>query len=38
LVDFRLLTSVCNAWQRSWTHNLRRVGENYFQPLVGQSS
>jgi len=28
LVGFRLLTSVCNAWQRSRTQNLQRVIEN----------
>jgi len=28
LVDFRLLTSVCNAWQRSWMQNSQRAGTN----------
>ena len=28
LVRFHLLTSVCNAWQRSRTQNLQRVGKN----------
>ena len=28
LTDFRLLTSVCNAWQQSRMQNLRRVGKN----------
>ena len=28
LVGFRLLTSVCNAWQRSRTQNLQIVGKN----------
>ena len=28
LVEFRLLTSVCNAWQRSRIQNLQRVLEN----------
>jgi len=28
LVGFRLLTSVCDAWQRSRTQNLRRMGKN----------
>ena len=28
LVQFHLLTSVCNAWQRSRTQNLQRVSEN----------
>jgi len=28
LIGFHLLTSVCNAWQRSRTQNLQRVGRN----------
>jgi len=29
LVGLRLLSSVCDAWQRSRTKNLRRVGKNF---------